>query len=456
MNGVEFNPSQISVKVAGTSLYKIQILDRDTVNQTEYSHPPIVDIIKAGAGADAIAEVILFKNTVLTYSPQNIKSIDSSYGSGNSSNFTADIEISKDSFIETKQVTEFTFSGVKGSKFIECNGFVSDASKLLIQGDFIQFIDDSAKIVRGVVQYSTRPEGTRKSRIYLNSTLVNNVNNATVVRSRPLIDNATKSTLIFPTGGKEVDSIVKDITNSKIKYYFRRDFVITGSSSGGGITFSAQLPFGTQRFVSFSENNYVITVLDPGDSTVVSKGDIVYVNKNFVTFTSASEESSGLTSGSITFNFPSNYFGQINTNFPKLKLTATLEVSKAKPKLKTSINNKRIIIKSNKDLVIPLRGQDYDTNEVEINSYSDVYKLRYIYEGTTAAAPSVDSNGNLIRGTDVTNKFTFDDGQRDTLYDVSRLVLKPGFEAPVGQLVVAFDYFEHSQGDFCTVDSYLH
>ena len=456
LNGVEFNPSQISVKVAGTSLYKIQILDRDTVNQTEYSHPPIVDIIKAGAGADAIAEVILFKNTVLTYSPQNIKSIDSSYGSGNSSNFTADIEISKDSFIETKQVTEFTFSGVKGSKFIECNGFVSDASKLLIQGDFIQFIDDSAKIVRGVVQYSTRPEGTRKSRIYLNSTLVNNVNNATVVRSRPLIDNATKSTLIFPTGGKEVDSIVKDITNSKIKYYFRRDFVITGSSSGGGITFSAQLPFGTQRFVSFSENNYVITVLDPGDSTVVSKGDIVYVNKNFVTFTSASEESSGLTSGSITFNFPSNYFGQINTNFPKLKLTATLEVSKAKPKLKTSINNKRIIIKSNKDLVIPLRGQDYDTNEVEINSYSDVYKLRYIYEGTTAAAPSVDSNGNLIRGTDVTNKFTFDDGQRDTLYDVSRLVLKPGFEAPVGQLVVAFDYFEHSQGDFCTVDSYLH
>jgi len=40
--------------------------------------------------------------------------------------------------------------------------------------------------------------------------------------------------------------------------------------------------------------------------------------------------------------------------------------------------------------------------------------------------------------------------------DVSRLVLKPGFEPPSGQLIVAFDYFEHSQGDFCTVDSYLH
>ena len=42
------------------------------------------------------------------------------------------------------------------------------------------------------------------------------------------------------------------------------------------------------------------------------------------------------------------------------------------------------------------------------------------------------------------------------LYDVSRIVLKPGFEATTGQLVIAFDYFEHSQGDFCTIDSYLH
>lgn len=456
LNGVEFSPAQISVKVAGPALYKIQILDRDTINDTEYSHPPIVNIIKSGVGADAIVEAVLFKNTVLTYSPQNIKSIDSSYGSGNSSNFTADIEINKDTFIETAQITEFTFSGLKGSKFIECNGFVSDASRLLIQGDFIQFTDDSGSVVRGIVQYATTPEGTRKSRIYLNSILINNVTNTNVVRSRPVIENSTKSTLIFPTGGKEIDSIVKDITDSQIKYYLRRDFVITGSNSGGGTTFSAQLPFGTQRFVAFTENNYVVTVLDPGDSTVVSKGDIVYVNKNFITFTTASEEASGLTSGSITINFPANYFGQIDTNFPKLKLTATLEVNKAKPKLKTAIKNKRIVIKSNKDLVIPLRGQDYDTNEVEVNSYSDVYKLRYIYEGTTTAAPSVDSNGNLIRGIDVTNKFTFDDGQRDTLYDVARLVIKPGFEPPIGQLVVAFDYFEHSQGDFCTVDSYLH
>ena len=45
---------------------------------------------------------------------------------------------------------------------------------------------------------------------------------------------------------------------------------------------------------------------------------------------------------------------------------------------------------------------------------------------------------------------------RDTHYDVATLLLKSGTTAPTGQLVIAFDYFEHSQGDFCTIDSYLH
>ena len=82
--------------------------------------------------------------------------------------------------------------------------------------------------------------------------------------------------------------------------------------------------------------------------------------------------------------------------------------------------------------------------------------MRYVYEGSSSEPPVVDRNGNLVSGTDITSRFTFDDGQRDTVYDLSRIVLKPGFESPTGQLVIAFDYFEHTKGDFCTIDSYLH
>ena len=129
-------------------------------------------------------------------------------------------------------------------------------------------------------------------------------------------------------------------------------------------------------------------------------------------------------------------------------MTATLEVSNAKPRLKTAVRNKRIVITASGDRVIPLRGNDYDSEVIETLSYSDVFKLRYVYEGTPSQPPEVDTAGNLVSGTDVTSRYTFDDGQRDTVYDVSRIVLKPGFEASIGQLVIAFDYFEQSQGDF--------
>ena len=76
--------------------------------------------------------------------------------------------------------------------------------------------------------------------------------------------------------------------------------------------------------------------------------------------------------------------------------------------------------------------------------------------GSASDAPTVDKNGTLVSGTDITNRFTFDNGQRDTLYDVSRIVLKPGADVPSGKIVVAFDYFEHTAGDFCVIDSYLH
>jgi hypothetical protein len=455
INGVSFDDSKIKIFADGSSIYRVSILDRDAIS-TQYSQPPTVTLSTIAAPA-AEAEIIpvLYKNTVLTYSPQNVKFLYAEYGSGGNNKFTADIEINKPQFSETKTVTEFTFSGVEGTKYLECNGFGGDAFKELVQGDLILFVDDQGITNRTIVQYATSPEGPRKSRIYLDVSLQNNVTNASVVRLRPIVDNLNTS-LLFPTGSNQVSSLIKDTEDSKFKYYVRRDFVTTGSSSGGSITFAAQLAFGTQRFANPTEQNFLVTVIDKGNSPLVNNGDILYIDRSYINVQTSTDSTSGLTAGSVTITLPNNYFGNISTNFPKLKLSATIEVTKAKPRLKTAIRNKRIVVLSGGDRVVPLRGQDYDSEEVEIFSYSDVYKLRYIYEGSSTNPPNVDTNGNLISGTDVTNRFTFDDGQRDTYYDVSRIVLKPGFEAPVGQLVIGFDYFEHSQGDFCTVDSYLH
>jgi hypothetical protein len=55
---------------------------------------------------------------------------------------------------------------------------------------------------------------------------------------------------------------------------------------------------------------------------------------------------------------------------------------------------------------------------------------------------------------DITDRYEFDTGQRDTHYDIARLSLKSSFTPPEAPIRVVFDYFNHSNGDYFTVDSY--
>ena len=461
INGVSYDPSVVEVlRRNNGEVYKVSINNR-TALLTEYVQPPAVSIIQPDGSTEptqgAVILPVLTRNAVTTYTPQNVKSVAAEYGSGNANVFTADVVVDDRSLSEIKSVTDFTFFGSKGYNFIESTSFNADASILLQQGDIVQFSDVDNNLIRATVQYATEQEGVAKSRVYLDIALPGDVVNTSIVRLRPRVQNSNQGSLVFPTGSNQIKKIAANSEDTKIKYYLRRDFLTTASTGGGTITFAAQLEFGTQRFVSYSEQNFIITVLDKGDATNIEDGDIIYVDKDSVAITSSTDTASGLTSGSISLNLPSSYFGTIasNGNFPKLKLTATIEVENAKPRLKTSVENKRIVVSSAGDRVIPFRGTDYDTDIVEILSYSDAYKLRYVYEGSATQPPQVDTSGNLISGNDVTDRFTFDNGQRDTVYDVSRIVLKPGFEQTTGQLLIAFDYFEQSQGDFCTIDSYL-
>jgi len=462
IDGIDYDNTKVALTFNNSgALVSASIVNREVFNQ-EYSRPPIVNLIQATGGGNisiaAVVTPILVRNAVITYTPQNTKSFFAQFGSGNANTFTADVEVGKEKYAETTAITDFTFNGEQGRKYIECNGFGGDTTKFLQQGDLIQFTDTSGLVIRCVVQQATQPEGVLKSRIYLDRSLPNNVDNTSVVRVRPAIDNLNMGTLIYKTGTTQLSSIVANSEDSKITYYVRRDFVSTGNGTQQGLTFAAQLPFGTQRFVSFSESNFIVTILNPGDAPNIKIGDIAYVTSEQVVIKASTDATSGLTSGSVELKFPLNYFGTVPTNgkYPTLKLTATLEVSKAKPRLKTAVINKRIIIDSSKDRIIPLRGKDYDTGSLDVASYADAFKLRYVYEGSASEPPVVDRNGKLVSGIDVTNRFTFDDGQRDTIYDISRIILKPGSQPTTGQLVAAFDYFEHTQGDFCTVDSYLH
>ena len=55
---------------------------------------------------------------------------------------------------------------------------------------------------------------------------------------------------------------------------------------------------------------------------------------------------------------------------------------------------------------------------------------------------------------DITDRYEFDSGQRDTHYDVGRIRLKTSYTQPTAPIQIVFDYFEHSAGDYFTVNSY--
>ena len=58
-------------------------------------------------------------------------------------------------------------------------------------------------------------------------------------------------------------------------------------------------------------------------------------------------------------------------------------------------------------------------------------------------------------GSDVTDKFLLDNGQRDSFYDTGKVILKGGETLPAGDFVVDYDCFRHNPGgDYFSVDSY--
>lgn len=89
---------------------------------------------------------------------------------------------------------------------------------------------------------------------------------------------------------------------------------------------------------------------------------------------------------------------------------------------------------------------------------SDVKKIKKIID--TKASGTVVTNAMLSDSTyDVTNFFSFDNGQRDNFYEHSSIKLLPGAPKPQGNILVIFDYYDHTAGSsgdgYFSVRSYL-
>lgn len=85
-------------------------------------------------------------------------------------------------------------------------------------------------------------------------------------------------------------------------------------------------------------------------------------------------------------------------------------------------------------------GSTYTINDTIIQlGHSDGYKLVKI----------------LMGAVDITDWYTFDDGQRDSYYNYASITLKPSYPTPTTTITVYYQYFVHTDGDFFDRSSYI-
>jgi len=79
---------------------------------------------------------------------------------------------------------------------------------------------------------------------------------------------------------------------------------------------------------------------------------------------------------------------------------------------------------------------------------TDLFKITGIYMSANLSTNATTSD------TDISDRYTIDNGQRDNFYDVARIQLKADAVVPAGRVLVTFEYFAHQPGDYFSVDSY--
>lgn len=220
-----------------------------------------------------------------------------------------------------------------------------------------------------------------------------------------------KAPLIFPLE----KSTVASIQNSS--YNYKKLFSGTITSGSGGLGVISLAVDQNSRFVDITDpNNYIIAILSgSGLGNIVKLSDV-----SVVIDASGNLNISGL---------DASYVGET------CAVLATLHKQVNNIKTKTLQSNIQFVDASG------------NYNEIVLN-HADGYRLIGIYE--SADIETVPTTAD----TDITENYEFDNGQRDTYYDLARVRLKQGAIAPTGQVLVVYDYFSHSTGDYFTVDSY--
>ena len=225
--------------------------------------------------------------------------------------------------------------------------------------------------------------------------------------ARTELKDPQNSGLIFPFPYYAIKSARSVNNTNDTTYTVTERF--TGKVSSGGIL---SITTSTGVFASYADSdNYLFT--DQATGNIVKETNITGTNTSTIVV--------DIASGTYTVQAVINRSGGSLTEKTKITNTATVLLT---------------------DIAAV-------TNKVLILGKADLIKIISIkmMSGNFASPPSPYS-------IDISDRYTVDNGNRDSYYDIARLNLIPSFNAPEAPVEIIFEYFDHGTGDYFTVNSY--
>ncbi len=247
-------------------------------------------------------------------------------------------------------------------------------------------------------------------------------------RRRSKLQSPEKNVSIFKLPYENIKTL-KTTANSNASdttYTFRKHEIKT--LTGDGIaTFSAGV---NETFADLAEGDYTISITSTGSGGTGAVGDVLSLTGN-------NHEGGAIfalngAKTTLTIDFGANYAAH------NIKALVTLNKTVGTSKTKTLNSNETLAVSTQATIqsgVISL-------------AKADVIAINSIYMAPDFSTAATTSH------TDITDRFDLDTGQRDNFYDVGRIKLKTGALTPTGRLLVNFNYYSHSAGDYFDVDSY--
>lgn len=425
---------------------------------------------------------------VRSYNIDRVRAVFAPTASGGTS-FTADVHLDSD-YVLTGTVTL-----TNGSPNV--TGFLTRFTAELKEGDVIVTGDGTESIVSSVTDAET---------VVLTQNFSGSSFSGNVTRRRAKLNKQNQTANIFAWPRDWV------ATSAVSSNTIRKQEVVT--ISGG--QFIVETGIANTELGSTSDPSaFMISVISAGSggSPLLSAGDVLDVTDP--SWTKSVTTGSGGVGEKVTFSSGSNI--NADDNNAQLLITYTIDYTDQSRRSKTIRQARCLSVESsNADGVF--YGTAYDHKDISLG-VSDVFKIRGVFEGvggTTPLPPSaslqdptaafttfetvigqttgakaviikynnlgrsyfyystVDINfveGEFVVGQssgaiatltglssgspDITTRYFFDNGQRDGYYDLAKLTLKPGAASPNNPILIVFDYFTSSGGDYYDVGSYV-